>query len=152
MELDFISLDEKYKNLEQLFSLLLTTACEHLNIKANVLVSLSLIDDNKIHEINKQYRGIDKSTDVISFAFLDGDKNRTKMLKSNKDVVLGDIYISFEHANAQALAYGHSLKREFSFLFIHGLLHLFGYDHIKEEDEKIMFPLQEEILAKGDFK
>lgn len=152
MELDFISLDEQYENLEPLFLQLLTLTCSHLNIKANVIVSLSLIDDDKIHELNKTYRNIDKSTDVISFAFLDNDNNSKNMLNKKCDVVLGDIYISFDHALMQANNYNHSLKREFSFLFIHGLLHLFGYDHILKEDEDIMFPLQEEILSLGDFK
>lgn len=152
MELDFTSLDEKYENLESLFLSLLKTTFTTLKIKVNALVSLALIDDEKIQEINKQYRNIDKSTDVISFAFLDNNKNRDKILKSKKDVVLGDIYISIDHALAQSKAYGHSEKREFSFLFVHGLLHLLGYDHIKKEDEEIMFPLQEEILSKGDYK
>ena len=152
MELDFISLDEKYENLETLFLSLLKTTFDTLNIKANALVSLSLIDDDKIHEINKQYRNIDNSTDVISFAFLDNDENRNKILKSKKDVVLGDIYISIEHALSQAKSYGHSERREFSFLFVHGLLHLLGYDHMTKEEEDIMFPLQEEILSKGDYK
>ena len=152
MELDFTSLDEKYENLESLFLSLLKTTFTTLKIKANALVSLALIDDEKIQEINKQYRNIDKSTDVISFAFLDNNENRDKILKSKKDVVLGDIYISIDHALAQSKAYGHSEKREFSFLFVHGLLHLLGYDHIKKEDEEIMFPLQEEILSKGDYK
>ena len=152
MELDFTSLDEKYENLESLFLSLLKTTFTTLKIKANALVSLALIDDEKIQEINKQYRNIDKSTDVISFAFLDNNKNRDKILKSKKDVVLGDIYISIDHALSQSKAYGHSEKREFSFLFVHGLLHLLGYDHIKKEDEEIMFPLQEEILSKGDYK
>ena len=146
MELDFTSLDEKYENLESLFLSLLKTTFTTLKIKANALVSLALIDDEKIQEINKQYRSIDKSTDVISFAFLDNNENRDKILKSKKDVVLGDIYISIDHALAQAKAYGHSEKREFSFLFVHGLLHLLGYDHMNQEDEKIMFAKQEKIL------
>lgn len=152
MELDFTSLDEKYENLESLFLSLLKTTFTTLKIKANALVSLALIDDEKIQEINKQYRNIDRSTDVISFAFLDNNENRDKILKSKKDVVLGDIYISIDHALSQSKSYGHSEKREFSFLFVHGLLHLLGYDHIKKEDEEIMFPLQEEILSKGDYK
>ena len=78
MELDFISLDERYECLENLFLELFKTTFDVLGVKANALVSLSLIDDEKILEINKQYRNIDKSTDVISFAFLDNEKNRDK--------------------------------------------------------------------------
>lgn len=152
MELDFISLDEKYEHLESLFLDIFSKTINHLNIKANVMVSLSLIDDNKIQDINREYRNIDKSTDVISFAFLDNEKDKNKILQTKKDVVLGDIYISIDHALSQAKAYGHSSKREFSFLFVHGLLHLLGYDHMTLEDENIMFPLQEEILNLGDYK
>lgn len=152
MELDFISLDEKYEHLESLFLDIFTKTIDHLNIKANVMVSLALIDDNKIQDINREYRNIDKSTDVISFAFLDNEKDKNKILQTKKDVVLGDIYISIDHALSQANAYEHSIKREFSFLFVHGLLHLLGYDHMTLEDENIMFPLQEEILNLGDYK
>lgn len=149
MELDFFSLDENYLYLENQFSLLYELALKHLKIKANTIVSVSLIDDNQIHELNRDYRNIDRSTDVISFAFLDNDINKEKKLKSKGDVVLGDIYISIEHALKQAELYEHSSLREFSFLFVHGLLHLLGYDHTNEEEEKIMFALQDEILNKG---
>ena len=98
-------------------------------------------------KINKKYRHIDRPTDVISFAFLDVENNYDKILFSPGPVVLGDIYISLEKAKEQATEYGHSLHRELSFLFVHGLLHLLGYDHMNEEDEKVMFKLQEEILA-----
>lgn len=152
MELDFISLDEKYEHLESLFLDIFSKTINHLNVKANVMVSLALIDDDKIQDINRKYRNIDKSTDVISFAFLDNEKDKNKILQTKKDVVLGDIYISIDHALSQAKAYEHSLKREFSFLFVHGLLHLLGYDHMTLEDENIMFPLQEEILNLGDYK
>ena len=102
-------------------------------------VSLVLTTNEHIHEINKKYRGIDRETDVISFAFLDDTVS-----KSNED--LGEIYISIDKAHSQAKDYNHSFKREISFLFVHGLLHLLGYDHMNEKDEKEMFSLQEEIL------
>ena len=81
-----------------------------------------------------------------SFAFLDGDKNRDKKLKKAGPLSIGEIYISVEKAEEQAKEYSHSLEREMSFLFVHGLLHLLGYDHMTEEDEKVMFKLQDEIL------
>ena len=84
---------------------------------------------------------------AISFAFLDNE-DRQQLYKSKEPVVLGDIYISIDKAKEQANEYGHSLNRELSFLFVHGLLHLLGYDHMNEEDEKIMFKLQDEILPK----
>ena len=106
----------------------------------NVEFNVIFVDSNKIHEINKEYRGIDRVTDVISFA-----------LEDNIDIkldhrLLGDIYICVERAEEQAKEYEHSFLREISFLMIHGLLHLLGYDHMEEEDEKVMFGKQEEIL------
>ena len=144
MELDFYSIDEQYDSYYKDYLKYIETAFKLLKLKFDPIISVSLINDEKIHEINKQYRNIDKSTDVISFAFLDNENIDLKAAKG--PVVLGDIYISIDHAKAQAKEYGHSEKREFSFLFVHGLLHLLGYDHMKKEDEDIMFPLQEDIL------
>ena len=101
-----------------------------------------IVDSNKIRELNKEYRNIDRVTDVISFALEDDD---TFNLEDYR--VLGDIYICLEQALKQAEDYGHSFKRELSFLAIHGLLHLLGYDHMSEEEEKIMFKKQEEVLS-----
>lgn len=106
------------------------------------LVSIVLTDNKYIHEINKTYRNVDRETDVISFAFMDNDEN----IKS--DITdLGEIYISLEKAHSQAEEYNHSFEREICFLLVHGLLHLLGYDHMNEKDEKEMFGLQEEILS-----
>ncbi len=94
-----------------------------------------------MHEMNKEYRGIDRTTDVLSFALEDNDKFKTEVRE------LGDIFVSIPKMKAQAEEYGHSEKRELSFLVCHGLLHLLGYDHTRsEEDEKIHFGKQEEIL------
>ena len=102
-----------------------------------------IVDNNYIHELNKNYRDIDRETDVITFALEDEDT-----LVMPDDVrVLGDIYISIDKAKEQAKAYGHSYKRELAFLCVHGFYHLLGYDHMTKEDEKIMFALQDEILA-----
>lgn len=108
------------------------------NLEFNVII----IDNEKIHEINKTYRGIDRPTDVISFA-LEDFKDITY---ENNYRVLGDIYISIDKVKEQAKEYGHSEKRELAFLAVHGLLHLLGYDHMKKEEEKIMFDKQEMIL------
>ena len=107
----------------------------------NVVFNIIIVDNETIHSINKEYRGVDCPTDVISFA-LEDDKSfvQTELR------ILGDIYISIDKAREQAKNYGHSLKRELSFLTIHGLLHLLGYDHMEEKDEKEMFELQELIL------
>ena len=103
-----------------------------------------------IHDINKEYRKIDRPTDVISFAFMDNDDMPTIR---GVPILLGDIYICKEIAIKQANEYGHSLRRELAFLFTHGLLHLFGYDHVNgKEEEEIMFSLQDEILNEVDIK
>lgn len=107
----------------------------------NVIFNVILVDEEKIHELNREYRNIDRPTDVITFA-----------LEDNEDIVyedfrlLGDIYICREKVLSQALEYDHSVLRELSFLTIHGFLHLLGYDHMNEDDEKVMFKRQEEIL------
>ena len=113
---------------------------ERLKITDSI-VGIVLIDNERIHEINKTYRGIDRPTDVISFAFMDDETNPNSGLTD-----LGEIYISLEKAHEQAKEYGHSFERELSFLLVHGLLHLLGYDHMEEKEEKIMFSLQDEIL------
>lgn len=103
--------------------------------------SVIIVDNEKIHEINKQYRGIDRPTDVISFALEDSEDISLENYR-----ILGDIYISIDKVKEQAKEFGHSEKRELAFLTIHGFLHLLGYDHMEKEDEKIMFAKQEEIL------
>lgn len=123
---------------EDLIVRVINETSNHLNI-SDKFVSIVLVDNKRIHEINKNYRGVDKQTDVISFAF-DDDK------LSDESDVLGEIYISLERAKSQSEEYNHSFERELCFLTVHGLLHLLGYDHMNESDEKIMFGLQEEIL------
>ena len=111
----------------------------------DALVNIIIVDNEEIKKINKEYRNIDNVTDVISFALEDVDFNTPIR-------VLGDIYISYDKVIEQAEKYGHSKKRELYFLATHGLLHLLGYDHMNEEDEKIMFSLQRELLDKYDIK
>ena len=147
MELDFNSFDESLNNYEEIYGNLLKKTLKHLSLNFEPFISVTIVDNAYIHEINKTYRHIDRPTDVISFAFLDDNPKRDELFKSGQMVVLGEIYISFEKAQEQAISYGHSLERELKFLFVHGLLHLLGYDHMKKEDEEIMFRLQDEILA-----
>ena len=146
IELDFINQGPKScDDYESLFNDLATKVFNHLHLKDEYLVDVNIVDNKFIHQINKDYRGVDRPTDVISFAFLDDESEQT--LVGQKQISLGTILISFEKAEEQAKDYGHSLKREFSFLFVHGLLHLLGYDHMTKEDEKEMFALQDEILG-----
>ena len=109
--------------------------------------NIIIIDNERIREINREYRKIDKETDVISFA-----------LEDNMDIsyddfrLLGDIYISIDRCYEQAMEYGHSREREICFLATHGILHLLGYDHMESEDEKEMFSLQNKLLDGYDIK
>ena len=104
--------------------------------------SIIIVDNDYIHKLNKEYRGINRPTDVISFA-LEDDKT---MVIPDEIRLLGDIYISIDKAKEQAKEYGHSLERELCFLAVHGIYHLLGYDHEKEEAAEIMFKKQEEVL------
>lgn len=124
----------------------LTFACSHLKIE-NPLLNVVIVDNEKIREINREYRNKDAVTDVISFAF-----EEVNDVKYEDVRFLGEIYISYERCKSQASEYGHSVRREFSYLAVHGLLHLLGYDHMTEEDKKVMRALEEEILNEYDIK
>ena len=113
----------------------------------NGVVNIIIVDNKKIREINKEYRKIDKETDVISFALEDDDTFIELPIR-----VLGDIYISIDKVKVQASEYGHSEKREICFLVVHGILHLLGYDHMNASDEKVMFSKQEKILDELDIR
>ena len=102
--------------------------------------NIIFVDDEEIQRINREYRKIDRVTDVISFALCDDPDN--EMVDE-----LGDIFIDLDQAFRQAEDYGHSITREVAFLAVHGYLHLCGYDHMTPEDEKVMFAKQDEILA-----
>lgn len=121
------------------------TAFSILGVEENYEVDVSLVGDNDIHQINRDYRGVDRVTDVISFAFED-DKSELGAIKGDVPKLLGEIFICVPQALRQAESIGNTPKRELSFLFCHGLLHLLGYDHMKKEDEEVMFPLQDRIL------
>lgn len=108
----------------------------------NVVFNLIIVDNDYIHKLNKEYRGIDRVTDVITFALEDDES----MVLPSDVRVLGDIYISVDKARSQAEEYGHSFLREISFLAVHGFYHLLGYDHQTEEEEKVMFAKQAEVL------
>ena len=146
MELDFNSQIDGYEEYEDVYLSLLKKTMKHLKLKCDPIVSVTFVDNAFIHELNRDYRHINRPTDVISFAFLDNQEDKMAQLAGNGLVVLGDIYISIDKAKEQAVEYGHPLKRELSFLFVHGLLHLLGYDHMTPEEEKVMFALQDEIL------
>lgn len=108
-------------------------------------ISLILVDINEIHQINKEYRNIDRPTDVISF---EADLDEFE----EDENYAGDIFLCIDKVYEQALSYGHSVEREFAFLLCHGILHLHGYDHMNDDEEKIMFAKQEEILEKLNYR
>ena len=146
MELDFVNNGPKsFDEYEEVFVELMNKTFTHLKVKENYLVDVSIVNNEEIHKINRDYRNVDRPTDVISFAFLDDKDEILNLVDVPRS--LGQIIISYQKAESQALEYGHSLKREMSFLFVHGLLHLLGYDHMSPEDEEKMFKIQNEILG-----
>lgn len=123
----------------------------------NVEVSIMLTDNENIRELNRDHRGIDRATDVLSFPLIEFDVDRraiedTVDESENGEIMLGDIVISLERAAEQAEEYGHSLLREVGFLTVHSMLHLYGYDHMDEDEEREMFSLQEKILEEMGLK
>ena len=136
----------KYNDLNKYFSLLndyYFKTLEALKLQDNYAFSLIICGPITIKRINREYRENNSETDVISFAFLDDDNTA----EYESEIELGDIFINRNRVYLQAKEYGHSVKREFVFLFVHGLLHLFGYDHMNKEDEKRIIPLQKKIVG-----
>ncbi|GEN50699.1 rRNA maturation RNase YbeY [Alkalibacterium pelagium] len=134
---------------------LLNVAAKKLSVEKNAEVSITVVSNEKIREINREYRDKDKVTDVISFAIEDDEDDVLKEFDMEGITIprdLGDIFISYDKAVEQAEEYGHSVERELGFLMVHGFLHLNGYDHMTDEDEKRMFALQEEILKEYGLK
>ena len=126
---------------ETLIETFLKAAIEILNL-GDIEVSIVLCDDSFIHPLNREYRGKDQPTDVLSFAQREGD------FADPNDPMLGDIIVSLERAAKQAKSRKHPFSQELSLLLVHGLLHLLGYDHIEDDDAEIMEALEKELLAK----
>ena len=133
---------------------------KHEDFPYEAEVNLSLMDNSGIHEVNREYRQIDRPTDVLSFPMLSyeepGDfsfleeEREEDFNPDTGEVILGDILISVDKVKEQAASYGHSEKREFAFLIVHSMLHLFGYDHMEEEEAHVMEGKQREILEAMD--
>ena len=135
-------LEDFNEDYEEVYLKIIREACKELDIQDDLELSIIFVDDKRIHEINREYRQIYRSTDVISFALEDSEQYYIEGMPRE----IGDIFISIDHAKMQAEEYGHSFYREMCFLFTHGLLHLLGFDHMNEEDEKVMFGRQKTIL------
>ena len=140
---------EKNKEYEKVIERVLTKCFEEENLQNSKLyITVTLTTKENIKEINKEYRNIDRATDVLSFPMFEKDELEAKI--KNRDFehvdVLGDLVISIEKVKEQAEEYGHSFERELSYMLVHGFYHLMGYDHIEEEDKKKMRPKEEKIL------
>ena len=140
--------NETNENLDEYISIIKEVLIHGLNKleTGDVTFNIIFVDNDYIHNLNKEYRNIDRETDVITFA-LEDDKTFNPVER-----VLGDIYISIDKEKSQSIEYGHSLKRELCFLSVHGMLHLLGYDHMNKDDERVMFKLQEDILDEMGIK
>lgn len=129
--------EDSWRNYQKYLEPILDKTLKKVGHNSNVEVSVVMVNDDTIHEYNKNYRNIDRPTDVLSF--VDGEE-------IDGVLSLGDIIISVDKVRSQAEDYGHSLKREYCFLVAHGFLHLLGYDHETKEEEEEMTRLQKEIL------
>lgn len=152
-----IYIDDRYDgefidDLEEIINKSAKMVIEHEEFDLDVEISVSIVDNNEIRQINKEFRGIDKETDVLSFPLLEYDENGNYISEDfsedDENILLGDIIISWDKVISQAEEYGHGLERELGFLVVHSMLHLLGYDHEEPEQEKEMFALQDVILNK----
>lgn len=121
---------------------------ESEGLTGEIEVSVTIVDEKRIQEINLEYRDKNEPTDVISFALNEQGEDELDVIpEPDMPNILGDIVISLAHINMQSEEYEHSFERELGFLTVHGMLHLLGYDHMTEAEEKEMFSRQEDILS-----
>lgn len=147
-ELVYKDVEEK-KEYKEVIEKVLTKCFEEEKLENSKLyITVTLTNPENIRKINKEYRNIDRATDVLSFPMFEKDELEEKIEKKDYEHidVLGDLVISIEKVQEQAKEYGHSFERELSYMLVHGFYHLMGYDHIKEEDKKKMRPKEEKIL------
>ena len=150
VETTFFNVEED-KKLEKFIENIVKVCFEKENLTdLNFYLSVTLTTPEQIHKLNKQYRNVDRPTDVLSFPMFEKEEIEKifKNKKKNKiPEVLGDIVISISKVEEQAKEYGHSFERELSYMVVHGFYHIMGYDHIKEEDKLIMRPKEEAVLT-----
>lgn len=147
-EIVYKEIEEKEEHQKIIQKVLEKCFEEEKIIDSKLMITITLTNAENIKEINKQYRNIDKATDVLSFPMFEKDEleNKIKNRLFEHEDVLGDIIISIPKVEEQAKEYGHSFERELSYMVVHGFYHLMGYDHIKEEDKQEMRPKEEKIL------
>ena len=147
-QIEFLDIEENLQYINIINKVIEQCFKEEKLEKTNLYISVILTNPENIKKINKEYRNIDKETDVLSFPMF--EKEEIEEIKASKENivedVLGDIVISIEQVKKQAQEYGHSFEREFAYMLVHGFYHLMGYDHIKEEDQQKMRPKEEKIL------
>ncbi|GAA0457577.1 rRNA maturation RNase YbeY [Alkalibacillus silvisoli] len=153
MNIDLVDETNEIKNDQlKLINEVLEFTAQQESVEEEAEVSVTFVKDEDIRQINRDYRDKDYATDVISFALEEQGEGELEVVGDDLPIHLGDIIISIDRAKEQAHEYGHSLDREFAFLAVHGFLHLLGFDHDSEEDEKKMFEKQETILQKFGLK
>lgn len=151
--IDFIDETEKLSEEEtSLVQNILNFAAKKEEVEDDSEVSVTFVTNARIQEINREYRHKDQPTDVISFALEELGEDEVEIVGGQIPRVLGDIIISLDRAKEQAEEYNHSFSRELGFLALHGFLHLLGYDHMEETDEKKMFQRQKDILDEYGLK
>lgn len=149
VEINFLDIEEK-EELKQFAKQVVVTCFNEENLNnLNFYLSITLTSNEEIHKLNKQYRNVDKPTDVLSFPMFE-KQELDKIIEQQKRSILpepiGDIVISIKKVEEQAKEYGHSFERELSYMIVHGFYHIMGYDHIEEKDKIIMRPKEEKIL------
>ncbi len=155
MRLSIDSHDETNELTEEQINIveeLLQFAADEEEISEGAELSVTFVTNERIQQVNKEYRDKDQPTDVISFALEEMGEGEIEIIGADQPRMLGDIIISIPRAREQAEDYGHSFMRELGFLSVHGLLHLLGYDHMTESEEKIMFTKQKDILNRYGLK
>ncbi len=154
MKISFLNQQDKYKagrDIKDLIKKCALASLKYMEFRTDVEISVVLIDNEGIRDLNNMHRGIDRATDVLSFPMFEYDEDGEIIedyaeFNEMGELCLGDIVISLERAHEQAEEYGHSFEREVGFLSVHSMLHLLGYDHMTPEDEEEMFGYQKDIL------
>ena len=153
-ELEYLDIEENKKYEETIKKVLEQCFKQEKLENSKLYVSITLTNPENIHKINKEYRNVDRETDVLSFPMFEKNEIDQKIKNNNfeHEDVLGDIVISIEKVKGQAVEYGHSFEREFAYMLVHGFYHLMGYDHIEEKDKKEMRQKEEIVLDKLQIK
>ena len=148
-QLEYLDLEENNTYEEIIKKVLEQCFKEEKLEQSKLYVSITLTTPDNIHKINKQYRDVDRETDVLSFPMFEKEELESKINSQNfeHEDILGDIVISIDRVKEQAKEYGHGFEREFAYMIVHGFYHLMGYDHIEEADKKIMRPKEEKVLT-----